>query len=591
MVIELLPQEIINQIAAGEVIENPAAVIKELIENSIDAQANRIEIWLKNSGIDTIIIEDNGCGIPKEDLIKAPLRHATSKIKTFNDLYSIKTMGFRGEALASIFSVAETVLISKPVNQTSAYSISSEDLSKIKESSGKNGTHIEVKQLFSKTPARKKYLRSENLELKSVLEVIEHFTLIYPQIHFLVHHNESLVINKPIFKTQEENLLYILGKEIQNKYLSVNFEEKGLQIKGFIANPSLLTYSYKKNQFLFVNNRYIKSKLITDAIYQGFGTNLMQGRHPFFIMMITIDPEIIDVNVHPTKIEIKFENELEIHHAFVSAISQLFSKQDLSIEFQKEKTVQKPLIVDTQPIITKPIEKKEQTYFTKEIQRPLQVEQQSIQIHSAPIQEQKKEYGPLYDILKDYRIIGQVNKTYIIIETPQEMLIIDQHVAEEKFFFEYFKEMLKTNKVPVQHLLKPELVTLSIQEKILFQEYKSLLEKLGFIIEDFGKIELLVRATPKTQHILFSPQNIPELLNTIAIDKTFSNLEEKHLEKLASMSCKKSIKAGDELTLPQIRTIIENLKTVKEPFNCPHGRPIILRYSYKELEKMFKRIV
>lgn len=613
MTINLLPEEIINQIAAGEVIENPSGVIKELVENSIDANSNEIEIELKNSGLSSIIIKDNGNGISKDDLLKAPLRHATSKIQKFDDLYNIKTMGFRGEALASIFSISNAKIISKIKEDKNAYEITSENTKKINISANKNGTTIIVENIFYNTPARKKYLKTEALELKSILDIINRFEICYPQIKFTLKNNDKVLINKPQFKTSEENLYYVLGKELKENLLEINSKTNGIEVKGFLGKPSNITYSFKKNQYLFVNKRYVKSKLINDAIYEGFGTNLMENRHPFFVIYVEIDPEIIDVNVHPTKIEIKFENELEIYEFVKNSIKKIFEKTETFKPFEKQEMGDKRWemrdknkkletyskdILKTPEIISNKNEPK--NYFTKETQmemgdRRWGMGEKNIvkENNSQPTTPNSELYGPLYETLKDYRIVGQINKTFIIIETKTDMIIIDQHVAEEKFFYETFKEM-KENSLVIksQSLIKPKIVRLTLQEMILYNENLELIKKLGFKTEEFGENEIVVRAIPISfDENLVSAETLKDILHEITVDKKFKSLENESLEKLASMSCKKSIKAGTEMTIPEIHLMIENLKKLKEPFNCPHGRPILLNWKYTELEKKFKRII
>lgn len=624
MAINLLPEEIVNQIAAGEVIENPSAVIKELVENSIDAKSTQIDIEIENSGLKKITVKDNGCGISKEDLLKAPLRHATSKIQNFNDLYSINTMGFRGEALASIFSVSKAKIISQNEKENKAWEISSDNINSVKESARETGTTIITEELFYNTPARKKYLKSDNLELKAILDIVNRFQIYYNNIKFTLKHNSKILINKPIFKTKEENLYYTLGKELIGNLLEINYQNKGICIKGFIGKPSNITYSFRKNQHLYVNSRYVKSKLIRDAIYEGFGTNLMEGRHPFFVLEIEIDPEIIDVNVHPTKIEIKFENELEIYESVRKAIKEIFERTETFKPFETTKqetdsTLDKQINNLIPNTITS--QKKEKTYYTKDIQKDLEIkkninntkqenydfqnnfkEENKINEIKEPYEKTINEnneitantnhYGPLYEILKDYRILGQINKTFIILETPKEMIIVDQHVAEEKFFFETFKEQIENKQSKKQTLLKPEIIELNQQEKLLYDENKELIENLGFTTEEFGPNEIIIRAVPITiQKETLNPKVLKDIIHEITIDKKFKILEEEKIEKLASMSCKRSIKAGHEMTTSEIHKTIENLKKLKEPFNCPHGRPILLKWNFTELEKKFKRIV
>ena len=610
MTIEKLSSEIINQIAAGEVIENPSAVIKELVENSIDAKATQIDVEIEDAGIKRITIKDNGVGINKSDLANAPLRHATSKIKSFDDLYNINTMGFRGEALASIFSVSKAKIISK-VNNEEANEITSESM-QVREGARGDGTTIHIEELFYNTPARRKYLKSENLELKSIVEIMNRFEIFYHNIKLTLTHNGKILINKPAFESSQENLYYILGRELKGDLFEVDSKNKGLNISGFIGKPSSISYPYRKNQYLFVNGRYIKSKIVRDAIYEGFGTNLMEGRHPLFVVNLEIDPEVIDVNVHPTKIEIKFENEMEVYEIVKNSIIKVFEKNESFKEFETKKVIEEDETLDmhvdeispsSKPNISTP----EKSYFNKETQHALRlrdsdsdyeignrdVERSDELPFSQPATDtHSPKYGPLYDILKDYRVVGQVNKTFVLLETPTEMIVVDQHVAEEKFYFETFKEELENKKVSSQVLLKSQIVKLDSKEFLEYKENEELLERLGFEIEEFGENELIVRAVPiGIKNKVLDANIVKDILNEITVDKKFKMLEEDKIEKLASMSCKRSIKAGYEMTSPEIHSMIENLKKLKEPFNCPHGRPILLRYTFTDLEKKFKRIV
>lgn len=628
MAIKLLTSDIVNQIAAGEVIENPSAVVKELIENSIDARATQIDIDLENGGFKKISISDNGKGILKEDLLLAPIRHATSKIENFNDLYNIKTMGFRGEALASIFSVSKAKIMSKHNEYEIGYEINSEDIETLKECGVSNGTCVVVEDLFYNTPARKKYMKSENLEYKAVLDIVNRYEIYHNNIKFTLRNNQKIVINKPAFESVEDNIYYVAGRDLKGNLLYVEKEIKGLKIKGFIGKPSEVTYSFRKNQYLYVNSRYVKSNLIREAIYEGFGTNLMVGRHPPFFLFIDIDPEIIDVNVHPTKIEIRFENELEIFEFVKNAIKDVFMKNETFKSFEKKESDTKlsekvdDFIFEEKnkerfvERVKSDINEKDSKYFSKEYQKyfdqsefevanktelekssfmedsiDLSIEKNNVE-ESFNNEEESVSYGPLFETLREYRIVGQINKTFIILETPTDMIVVDQHVAEEKFYFEMFKEQIENKKARSQTLLKSEIVELSKQEMIVFKENKDLLENLGFGCEEFGENEVIVREVPyDINKNTVNPFVIKDMLNEIRVDNKFRNLEEEKIERLASMSCKKSIKAGDELTTPQIHKMIENLKRLKEPFNCPHGRPILLKWSFGELEKKFKRIV
>ncbi len=619
MTINLLSSDIVNQIAAGEVIENPSAVIKELIENSLDAGATQIDIDIEDYGLRKIIIKDNGCGISKEDLLKAPIRHATSKISTFEDLYSISTMGFRGEALASIFSIAKTKIISLEKNAQIAYEITSEDTSLVKESACSKGTTIIVEELFYNTPARKKYLKSGNLELKKIIDILKRFELVLFDKKITLKHNGALLVSKPIFSTMKENLEYVLGKDVRGKLVQVNYEDRGISITGFIGNPSEITYSYKKNQYFFVNGRYIKSKILSDALYLGFGSNLMTQRHPLHFLMIQIDPEIIDVNVHPTKIEIRFEDEQAIFSLMKQCISEVFSKKLLFKDFEDEKQEKdvklKSFSSELEPnrdIISK---LPQRNYFNTESQDDLDTKQweerktfketlienlptlkestSSYQASSSEIfKEKDRIQGPLFDELSEFRLLGQLDKTYIIIQTKKDMILVDQHVAEEKYFYEEFLNQIKNKNAPKQKLLKGVVLDFDTSEMLMYKENEDLLNSIGFESEEFGSNEVIVRAVPMLfRHEINDAQKLKEVLYDIVLNKSIKCVDHEHHSKAASMACRMAVMAGDELTTPQMRKMVDNLRYLKEPFNCPHGRPTFLKYSLYDLQKKFKRVV
>ncbi len=602
MTINILSEEIINQIAAGEVIENPSAVIKELIENSIDSKATQIDIDIEDYGLKKIVVTDNGFGISKEDLEKAPLRHATSKIQSFNDLYNINSMGFRGEALASIFSISNSKIISKREGEVISYEISSKDL-KVKEGGSGFGTSVYVENIFYNTPARKKYLKSNNIELKSILDIVNRYEVFYNNIKFTLKHNGKILVNKPIFKNEIDNLYYVLGKELKDNLIYFEKEVEGIKIKGFIANPSEITYSFKKNQYVYVNNRYVKSKIISDAIYSGFGTNLMTGRHPFFVVFVDVDPEIVDVNVHPTKIEIRFENELDIYEFVKECVVKAFEENSTFKKFEPEfSEVDTKISSHFEDVEFKDVKKpqtKSKDYFSKEVQREFNVKEDEVEYIKIPeklkeeiLESEERDKGPLFEELKNYKILGQLNKTYILVETDKEFLLVDQHVCEEKYYFEKFKENLKDSKSKSQKLLSGEVVHLSNSEMLLYEENKDVINSVGFGCEKFGENEIIVREVPTTvRREVMNATNLRDILYDILINKKIKCVEDEKYSKIASMACRISVMAGDELTNSQMHRMVENLRYLKQPFNCPHGRPTFLKYEFKDLEKKFKRIV
>ncbi|MFP4402145.1 MAG: DNA mismatch repair endonuclease MutL [Candidatus Nanoarchaeia archaeon] len=648
MSIHVLSDELSNQIAAGEVIESPAMLIKELIENSLDAKANTISITIEESGLKYIKVEDNGVGIEKDDLSLAPLRHSTSKISTFEDLYSISTMGFRGEALASIFSIAKVELISKPKYQEYAYKITNINNNSSQKKVGytpqkaasNDGTTIIISDLFYNTPARKKYLSTPQHELKKIIEVVKLIALIHPSLQISLVHNSKTLFSKPFFDSLHTNIQYILSSTLSNtELIEVSNSTPQMILSGYIANPNEITFATKKYCYLFINSRPITSALLHKAIMSGIGTNIHSGRFPLYLINIIIDPQLIDVNIHPSKKEVKFEQELVIFSVVSEAISQLFTQASILPSMKhasKQQRNNTRLIQDEQ--VAKTLSNKSTSshnsshhpqfsnYFSRDLQQELsnvvheEVAQYEIQnnslnedvvnfssdinkedeqeIVSSHVQENSQAQtnsqssSPLLEYLGEYRVVGQLLKTYIIVETPRGMLIIDQHVVEEKFYYELFKSQFHSTKKSTQQLLKPEILRISQEERIAYEQLNKLLEQLGFDIELLQENELIIRQVP----LNLKGKELPtQIIKDMLLDfdeysnQSSESFEEYLIEHLSSLSCKASIRAGEEKTHSQLVELIEKLKTLDEPFNCPHGRPIIMEFSSKYLEKLFGR--
>lgn len=645
MKIQILPQNLANQIAAGEVIQNQAALIKELIENSLDASATKIVISLENYGLSRISVEDNGIGISKEELSLAPLRHATSKISTFEDLYAISTMGFRGEALASIFSVAKVELISKIKTQEHAFKISN-DFYTPKKAARENGTSVIVEDLFYNTPARLKYLRSRNYELKEIIGVVKSISLIHPQLEVSLYHNSKLLFTKNIEETLKENLSQVLEISQKNELFEISKTNKTSIVSGYILNPNSQDYSSKKYISVYLNSRPVQSVLIHKAIMAGIGTNIHSGRFPLCIINLIVDPQIVDVNIHPSKKEVKFELECEVYALVKQAIEEIFSNQNVisnPLNYKDNSKNKETLKLD---ISTQNLQNKETSntsglnkvnnneekysknpnYFSTSTQHELNISKEKNQLLSTDILREdasntyskssneilhkntivrsslttQKEinlpdesYGPLYEYLEEYKILAQLHKTYILVEVKSGLIVIDQHVAEEKFYFELFKTYYHSSKHSSQVLLTPKIFRLSQEQEIVFKEIQEYFEKIGFEVELLQEREIIIRRVPiDLKGKLLPTQLIVDALDTISsfnVVNEQTSYEEYVLKHLSYLSCKSSIRAGDELTYSEMREIIEKLKVLKEPFNCPHGRPIIVEFRIKDLEKMFRR--
>ena len=545
-----LPQDLINKIAAGEVIERPASVVKELIENSIDANSTQITIDIENGGKSLIRITDNGTGMSKEDLVKAPLRHTTSKIKTVHDLFKITTLGFRGEALASIGAVSSLKIKTKQENQDLGYSyeINYDQKLKLQECPTSKGTIIEIEDLFRNLPARLKYLKADYLEFQHILDLVTKYALAFPEIHFRLTNNSKEVLNSPS-TTSLNNITAILGKDISKHLIEINTP----LIQGYISKP-ILTRMDKSNQIIFVNKRYIRNKLISDAVNQAYSTVVHHSRFPVFILDIKLSPLDYDVNVHPQKYEIRIKNEKEIYDQIYNTIKETLNSEDLIPEPTSKGFELKPLLV-----------KKDKNYFTTETQNTLSVEEEKT----------------------NFKILGQAHKTYIFVETQEGVFVIDQHALQERIFYnEFVKEKSEIQK---QSLVSPKILELSAEEFQIAKDNLSELMKLGFVLEEFGINTYKLLSVPIVKDIQMPPEYLTEIISNIKNNSKTTHVDSFKDRILKYMSCRGAIKAGDILTLSEMKNLVKQLENLESTPTCPHGRPIVLRYTLLDLEKMFQR--
>ena len=545
-----LPQDLINKIAAGEVIERPASVVKELIENSIDANSTQITIDIENGGKSLIRITDNGTGMSKEDLVKAPLRHTTSKIKTVHDLFKITTLGFRGEALASIGAVSSLKIKTKQENQDLGYSyeINYDQKLKLQECQTSKGTIIQIEDLFRNLPARLKYLKADYVEFQHILDLVTKYALAFPEIHFRLTNNSKEVLNSPS-TTSLNNITAILGKDISKHLIEINTP----LIQGYISKP-ILTRMDKSNQIIFVNKRYIRNKLISDAVNQAYSTVVHHSRFPVFILDIKLSPLDYDVNVHPQKYEIRIKNEKEIYDQIYNTIKETLNSEDLIPEPTSKGFELKPLLV-----------KKDKNYFTTETQNTLSVEEEKT----------------------NFKILGQAHKTYIFVETQEGVFVIDQHALQERIFYnEFVKEKSEIQK---QSLVSPKILELSAEEFQIAKDNLSELMKLGFVLEEFGINTYKLLSVPIVKDIQMPPEYLTEIISNIKNNSKTTHVDSFKDRILKYMSCRGAIKAGDILTLSEMKNLVKQLENLESTPTCPHGRPIVLRYTLLDLEKMFQR--
>lgn len=638
--INILDKSTIDKIAAGEVVERPASIVKELLENAIDASSNQITVEIKDGGISYIRITDNGTGIEKDDIKTAFLRHATSKIKNAADLDNILSLGFRGEALSSISAVTRTEIISKTKSSFTAnlYKIEGGEELCFEEVAAPDGTTIIIKDLFYNTPARRKFLKSSNTEAAYISDIVEKLALSNPDISFRYINNN---VNKlhTLGNGNVKDIIYqIYGKEASSSLLELKYKDDIFKINGYIAKPEY-SKSKRTNEIYFINSRYIKNSIIAKAIEDAYGNRMMQGKYPFVVLNININPSLLDVNVHPSKMEIRFEDVNTIYAVIKSAVENTLVsadlvkrayvsekdrieeiKQNLKIKLEEENRVRYPENFERNRI--KELEK-ENTI------KPIGIEEKNLDIlnveknNEKPIEikEKKEEYifedktkeyikteldskvaQKIEDVeyeqlkfldeknIKKHRIVGQIFGTYWIVELDKEMFIIDQHAAHEKVLYERFLKAYENDISTKQYISPSIILSLSDIELEALEINRDFFYKMGFEIENFGGREIKVSALPNNLPSVDKKDLLMELIEEIS-ESGIIRQAEPILSKLASISCKAAIKGNQNISFEEAQILIDEMLNLDNPYNCPHGRPTIIKMSKYEIEKKFKRIV
>ena len=599
-IINVLSQETIDKIAAGEVVANPASVVKELVENSIDAGASSISVEIKDGGLSYIRITDNGEGISKEMIETAFLRHATSKITEASELDSVKSLGFRGEALSSIAAVSFVELITKTRNDImgSKYEVEGGRNGKLSEIGAPDGTTFIVRQLFYNTPARKKFLKSSSTEGSYVYEVVEHLALSHPEIAFklVVGGNERIVTSGN--GSLKDVIYQIYGRNIALNVLDLFYENDEFCVNGFIGT-SVISRGNRAFEHLYINSRYVISNSISKAVEEGYYGYMMGHQFPFFVIFIDFKNPVVDVNVHPAKTEVRIEDE-EKYRAFITKIiyNRLSQREDIidalpvyEIDdeiIDEEKKASEALESNTTNLVEDLVVKSPEPF---EVQRVEEIKIVPIYTPVIPQFSNTEQVTFLSDeAIKKHRIVGQVFDTYWIIEYENKMYIIDQHAAHEKVLFEKTMERIKSNKMTSQQISPPMMVTLSASDYVIFEKYKSAFEEIGFVIEEFGQNDLCISAIPDNMLGLDPMDLFNEMLED-SESKKISDSHEMIIDKVASMSCKAAVKGNNNLSLSEVDALVNDLLKLDNPYHCPHGRPTMISFSEYELEKKFKRIV
>ena len=632
--ITILDQNTINKIAAGEVIERPASVVKELLENAIDAKATAVTVEIRDGGTSMIRVTDNGSGIPKDQISLAFLRHATSKIRAVEDLFTISSLGFRGEALASIAAVSQVELITKTNGSLTGfrYEIEGGAEKGLEEVGAPDGTTFIARNLFYNTPVRMKFLKSPATEGAYVADLVEKIALSHPDISLrFIQNNQNKLYTSGNHSLKD--LVYtIYGREVAGNLLEVQGQEGEIRISGFAGKP-LIGRGNRNYENYFINGRYIKSNIISKAIEDAYKPYLMQHKYPFTLLHFDIDQDFIDVNVHPTKMELRFKDGDLVYRAVFDAVSKALAYRELipqvSLEKEKEepkseektgeKTVRKPhpepfeyqrrralgeTVKRELPETEKPLERREpepvllreepaaRLYGAKaalEIPKP-QIPKPESQ-KPAPVQMdlfEEKFLDPASR--KRHRLIGQVFGTYWMVEYDGQLIIIDQHAAHEKVLYEKTMEALKTRRFDTQMISPPLILTLNTNEALLLEQYMDSFTHLGFEIEPFGGNEFAVRGVPSNLLSIAKKELLMEMIDNLS-QEGLAGEPDLICERVASMSCKAAVKGNHVMSQAEADALIDQLLKLKNPYHCPHGRPVMVSMTKYELEKKFKRIV
>ena len=616
--ITVLDQNTIDKIAAGEVVERPASVVKELVENAIDAGASAVTVEVRDGGISFIRITDNGSGIEKEQVPLAFLRHATSKIRGVDDLLTISSLGFRGEALSSIAAVSQVELITKTREQLIGvrYVIEGGQEKGMEEIGAPDGTTFLIRNLFYNTPARAKFLKTAATEAGYISSFLEQLALSHPHISFKYMQNGQTKLYTSGNDNLKEVIYQIYGRDITKELIEVHDtdESNTLRIDGFIGKPTV-SRGNRNFENYYVNGRYVKSKIIMKAIEDAYHTFMMQHKYPFTSLYLTIRGEDVDINVHPTKMEVRFSKQEYVYQRVYQAVLQALSHRELipEVTLEEKKPAVKPPVkplVNNENVQPKITERKPAVsapepfeYQRRVLEKPKAVIQENSGPYTAPASvthqppNKKPEQMHLFDGIllsqearKYHRIIGQVFDTYWLVQMEDKLYIIDQHAAHEKVLYERIVKEIRQRKVTSQILSPPIIISLNLQEKAKLEQYMDVFTSIGFEIELFGGLEYSIRAVPQNLYGMTGQDFFIEILDHLEespSEKTLDVLS----DRMATMACKAAVKGNQQLSRREAEALIDELLELENPYNCPHGRPTIISMTRYELEKKFKRIV
>lgn len=646
--ITVLDQNTINKIAAGEVIERPASVVKELLENAIDAKATAVTVEIRDGGISFIRVTDNGCGIPADEVATAFLRHSTSKISSVEDLFTISSLGFRGEALSSIAAVSQVEVITKTGQSLTGtrYQIEGGAEKSIEEVGAPEGTTFIARNLFYNTPVRRKFLKTPQTEGAHVADLVEKIALSHPEVSVRFIQNNQNRLHTSGNHNLKDIIYTVYGREIASNLLPIQAEGGPVKIHGFIGKP-VIARSNRNYENYYINGRYIKSNLIAKAIEEAYKPFMMQHKYPFTLLHFHIQPDFLDVNVHPTKMELRFRDGEGIYRMVLTALQNALSHKELIPEVNLEKQEKK----DGLELRRQEEEQHSRTRFAEPFERA-----RMERLHSSPentVREQAavtpknkddlyprsadtlREEPALYrmqaaapsappvkaslpaaavpekaaetgstegqlDLFREkllepssrtrHKLIGQLFETYWLVEFDSQLFIIDQHAAHEKVLYERTMNSLKNREHASQAVSPPIILTLSEREQLLLEAYMDCFSRIGFEIEPFGGKEYAVSGVPVNLFSIAEKDLLMEMIDSLSEDSALTDPDAIY-ERVASMSCKAAVKGNHRMSAAEANELIDQLLTLDNPYACPHGRPTIISMSKYELEKKFKRIV
>ncbi len=569
--IRLLPEHVANQIAAGEVVERPASVVKELLENSLDADAHHITVTVKNGGRSVVCVTDDGQGMSRDDALLALERHATSKISKAEDLHTIRSLGFRGEAIPSIAAVSRFTLTSRERGTLSGtqIQIAGGKILSVKDVGAAEGTVVETRNLFFNLPARRKFLRSVPTETAHVEHITTLCALAHPGVAFKLLVDDREVFNLAPTKELPGRLREIYGAQLVEQLLPLELSRGDVAVTGFVGKPGI-SRADRRQQYVFVNGRPVESKGINYALLEGYHTALMKGKFPVTFLFIEIDPELVDVNIHPAKREVRFRDEFAVRQAVIDAVRAAIEPKGTVKPVQTGVVAAVPSGSGVSQERLLPAAG-DSGYYNK-------------QTEFAASEVQTEEQGT-------WRILGVIGQLYVLVESPEGLVLMDQHAAHERVLFEKMLKELETDSAPAQKLLLPVTLELDVRDAAFLQSNLKTLHKLGIGISEFGDKTFLVDAVPP----YFPLSNLPQVFRNI-VDELRQTGEQVHArrlgeDKIATTVCRHAVKARDPLRGEELRALLDQLHKCELPYTCPHGRPTMIQISYAELEKKFGRKV